>query len=159
MSAELVTIYFERTFDASHVLPDHPGKCSRLHGHTYRARVWLTGTPNPTTGMVVDFLELKRIVDEWDHAHLNDLVSFPPTVELLACELRRRILDVASSGSGATSTVGCVVRLSETPTSWAQAGGDPAEYDPVPEASNTYPADLPNDDQPPGDRQIGSLVP
>ena len=72
------------SFDAAHVLPDHPGKCSRLHGHTYKLEVMLEGDIQ-ANGMVFDFFELKQIVkakilDRLDHSFLNDLIM-PSTAE------------------------------------------------------------------------------
>jgi 6-pyruvoyltetrahydropterin/6-carboxytetrahydropterin synthase len=120
MTAHIVT-FLERTIDSSHVLPDHPGKCSRLHGHTYRFQIWMSG-PIGADGMLVDFLDVKACIDEWDHRHLNDLVDFDPTAELLAAEMQRRILQLITDRCGEAPGVGVLVRLSETPSSWAQAG-------------------------------------
>jgi 6-pyruvoyltetrahydropterin/6-carboxytetrahydropterin synthase len=69
------------TFDAAHNLVRYHGKCERLHGHTYRMSVAVKGTPDDE-GMVVDFLEVKRIVNEevvskFDHAYLNDMFEQP----------------------------------------------------------------------------------
>jgi 6-pyruvoyltetrahydropterin/6-carboxytetrahydropterin synthase len=77
----------EFTFDAAHSLPDHP-KCGRLHGHTWYLRVGLEGPINHKTGMVADFSNLKRVVEDllelWlDHSFLNDLM-LNPTCENLA---------------------------------------------------------------------------
>lgn len=123
-------IYLERSIDASHVIPDHPGKCGRLHGHTYRFEVWLSGPVAGGDGMLVDFYEIKRQIDAWDHRHLNDMVDFVPTAELLAAEMQRRILALVSGPTDAdadaaaadASTVGCLVRLWETAGSYAQVG-------------------------------------
>jgi len=73
------------TFEAAHVLPHHPGKCSRLHGHSYRLEVEISGplqTSGPATGMVEDFATLsdvvKRVVTErLDHRSLNDFMENP----------------------------------------------------------------------------------
>jgi 6-pyruvoyltetrahydropterin/6-carboxytetrahydropterin synthase len=78
------------TFEAAHVLPRHPGKCSTLHGHSYRLEVTIQGPireGGPTEGMVRDFDDLKDIVertviDRLDHHSLNDVI-LNPTVELL----------------------------------------------------------------------------
>lgn len=115
----LTTIYLERSIDASHVLPDHPGKCSRLHGHRYRFEVWLRGAIDVGgSGMLVDFLEVKRCIDEWDHAHLNDLVDFAPTAELLAREMHRRLTALLPSDGDSN----CIVRLWETGSAYAEYG-------------------------------------
>lgn len=122
-------IHLERTIDASHVIPDHPGKCGRLHGHTYRIQVWLSG-PVAADGMLVDFYDVKRIIDAWDHRHLNDVVDFVPTAELLAAELQRRMVEAVVARAGVDAPgVGALVRLWETPTSWAQVGTVTADLD------------------------------
>ena len=40
-----ITITVTATFAAAHRLPDHEGKCFRLHGHTYGLEVTVEGTP------------------------------------------------------------------------------------------------------------------
>ena len=68
-------------FDAAHNLIHYHGKCEKLHGHTYKLRVVLEGQPD-SDGMIMDFLELKRIVNErvisrLDHAYINDFITQP----------------------------------------------------------------------------------
>ena len=76
MEYELVETF---RFEAAHSLPNVPDghKCKRLHGHGYRVDIHVTGRPDPTTGWVVDFGDIKRIVgavlDELDHRNLNDI--------------------------------------------------------------------------------------
>ncbi len=78
------------TFEAAHVLPNHPGKCGRLHGHSYRLEVALAGplqTAGPAAGMVEDFEIVSRVVkgavvSELDHRSLNEIIA-NPTAELL----------------------------------------------------------------------------
>ena len=47
-------IYREFTFEAAHRLPNVPEghKCSRLHGHSYRVEVRVTGAVGDDTGWV-----------------------------------------------------------------------------------------------------------
>ena len=79
----------EFAFSASHQLSglpeNHP--CSKLHGHNYTVIVELRGPIN-SVGFVKDYRELdlvKRYIDSHlDHGHLNDLLLFNPTAELLA---------------------------------------------------------------------------
>ena len=78
------------TFEASHQLPFHPGKCKRLHGHGYRLEVTVEG-PVADDGMVLDFSALKEVVrrevlDRFDHQHLNDLFE-NPTAEVVAQDI------------------------------------------------------------------------
>jgi queuosine biosynthesis protein QueD len=65
----------EFTFEASHVLPHHKGKCSNLHGHSWKLTVYMRGPVDTESGMVVDYADIKSsiqpIVDELDHAHLG----------------------------------------------------------------------------------------
>ena len=93
------TITKSFTFEAAHLLPDHPGKCAKLHGHSYRLEVSVEGpvqTTGPEAGMGMDFTRLsdaveREIVSVWDHVYLNDVVPFVPTAELLAQEAFRRL--------------------------------------------------------------------
>lgn len=59
----------EFSFEAAHALDGYDGLCREIHGHSYRLFVTIKGTPcddaaNPKYGMVLDFGELKRIVNE-----------------------------------------------------------------------------------------------
>jgi 6-pyruvoyltetrahydropterin/6-carboxytetrahydropterin synthase len=78
-------------FEAAHVLPHHPGKCSRLHGHSYRLEVAVDGPvqdDGPASGMVVDFDEIDKVVaraviQRLDHSSLNDLMENPTSENIL----------------------------------------------------------------------------
>lgn len=78
-----VLIRLRKTFDASHQLPYHQGKCARLHGHTYRVEVGLSGPvradrpEDPQSGMVLDFASVKSALAGLlpDHLSLNDPVG------------------------------------------------------------------------------------
>lgn len=57
------------SFEAAHLLCGHDGKCKNIHGHSYQFYVTLKGSPiddhnNPKYGMVMDFTEIKNIVNE-----------------------------------------------------------------------------------------------
>ena len=74
----------DHSFDAAHRLPDHPGKCRNLHGHTWQVRVEVTVDQLNKHGMVVDFGDLKRVIDtEFDHQLINETLG-NPTAELIA---------------------------------------------------------------------------
>ena len=81
-------------FEAAHVLPWHPGKCRRLHGHNYRFEVTVEG-PLDERGVVLDFDDLKQVVkaeilDRYDHRFLNDFFD-NPTAELVAHDVWKRL--------------------------------------------------------------------
>jgi len=81
------------SFDSAHFLPGYDGKCSRVHGHTWRVAVTVEGTVDPATGMVVDFAVLKKIVEPWiellDHRVLNEVEGLEvPTAENIALWFR-----------------------------------------------------------------------
>jgi 6-pyruvoyltetrahydropterin/6-carboxytetrahydropterin synthase len=117
------TIAKEFSFDAAHSLPHSDGPCQRLHGHTYRVVVMARGRTQPIDGraeegMVLDFARIKevykrRIEARCDHQFLNETVPVArTTAELLAAwmltELRAELPQVVA------------VRVSETPSSWAE---------------------------------------
>lgn len=68
----------EFTFETAHSLGGYDGACSEIHGHSYRLFVTIIGSPiedqsSPKYGMVMDFGDLKRIVnktivDRFDHS-------------------------------------------------------------------------------------------
>ena len=78
MRAELVKTF---RFEAAHRLPNAPEghKCRRVHGHNFRVDVHVAGPVDPRTGWVMDFGEIKRVVEpvlgELDHRMLNDVLG------------------------------------------------------------------------------------
>ena len=78
------------SFEAAHRLPKHPGKCQRVHGHSYRVRVVVKGLVDSDSGMIIDFHEVKEVIDQLDHQYLNDFIK-NPTAEHIALWLLGRI--------------------------------------------------------------------
>ena len=85
------TIVKSFTFEAAHRLPRLPAthKCARLHGHSYRVEVAITGVVDPTLGWVLDFGDIKAafkpIRAQLDHYYLNEIPGLEnPTSEVLA---------------------------------------------------------------------------
>lgn len=68
-------------FEASHVLPRHLGKCSRLHGHSYKVGVSISGPIDDDSQFILDYGRMKDIVqpiiDTLDHRHLNSFIRYP----------------------------------------------------------------------------------
>ena len=110
------------TFEASHQLPLHDGKCRRLHGHSWRGKVICEDrqlhADGPKSGMMIDFYDLsqavKPLVEEClDHWHLNESTGLAnPTSEELARWIYHKL-------KPAIPTLVCV-RIEETCTSAAE---------------------------------------
>ncbi|WP_135366323.1 6-pyruvoyl trahydropterin synthase family protein [Halosimplex halophilum] len=94
---------------SGHRIQHHDGKCSRPHGHNYKISVEVTGEITDE-GWVVDKGEITSIVDRWDHRFLLEegdplieafqqsgdaeavvVLDYPPTAEVMASVLERRI--------------------------------------------------------------------
>ncbi|MBA3470032.1 MAG: 6-carboxytetrahydropterin synthase QueD [Herpetosiphonaceae bacterium] len=94
-------------FEAAHQLPNHRGKCARLHGHSYRLEVSVRGPIMPARGasddgMVIDLDDIKQIVQtavisQLDHYNLNDLIDGPTTAERIAHWIWDRLEAVSPS--------------------------------------------------------------
>lgn len=100
-------------FSMGHTLHNHPGKCANLHGHNYRLIVEVQSDQVNEESMVMDFGELKdivnRVIDEgYDHRFLIAafdprakalqaidptvvLVQYNPTAEMIAEAIKLRI--------------------------------------------------------------------
>lgn len=77
--------------EAAHWLPNVPAehKCRRLHGHSFRIEVHVSGDVGADSGWVIDFADLRRafqpLFDQLDHRCLNDIDGLEnPTSENLA---------------------------------------------------------------------------
>jgi 6-pyruvoyltetrahydropterin/6-carboxytetrahydropterin synthase len=63
-------------FDAGHRVPSHEGMCRNPHGHRYRVEVSCVGTiieeeGHPAQGMLIDFSELKGLMNQYVHDVLD----------------------------------------------------------------------------------------
>jgi 6-pyruvoyltetrahydropterin/6-carboxytetrahydropterin synthase len=97
-AAATTEIFKEFSFEAAHRLPFVPDghKCARLHGHSYRVEVRLSGPVDPATGWLMDFGDLKDafrpLLDRLDHYYLNDIEGLEnPTSENLARWIWQRL--------------------------------------------------------------------
>jgi 6-pyruvoyltetrahydropterin/6-carboxytetrahydropterin synthase len=85
---EKITLCKVFAFDSAHKLPFYKGKCSNLHGHTWKLIVKVEGELDKKSGMVVDFLEIKKgvedsVISKLDHSYLNDTIENPTCENLL----------------------------------------------------------------------------
>ncbi len=81
----------EYSFAAGHALRGYKGKCENVHGHNYKVQVTVAGERLDSTGLLIDFVDLrttiKGLVERLDHRFLNDLPPFDqinPSAENLA---------------------------------------------------------------------------
>jgi 6-pyruvoyltetrahydropterin/6-carboxytetrahydropterin synthase len=95
-----MTLSVEGRFEAAHFLPNHPGKCSNLHGHNWRVELHLKDWLDLETGMICDFAYAKailtKILEPYDHITLNDKIP-NPTAENIALQLMHDICQRESS--------------------------------------------------------------
>lgn len=91
-------IYKDFNFEAAHYLPSappgHPN--SRMHGHSFRARIWVEGEPDAHSGLVFHFDELSEAISDvreaLDHRLLNDVEGLEaPTLERITIWLWNRL--------------------------------------------------------------------
>jgi 6-pyruvoyltetrahydropterin/6-carboxytetrahydropterin synthase len=118
---ETAEIRWEFTFEAAHRLPNVPSdhKCSRLHGHSYMARVYVTGPIDERAGWIIDFANIKDackpVIARLDHYYLNEIPGLEnPTSERLAVwiwrELESSLPLMSAIEVSETCTSGCVYR-------------------------------------------------
>ncbi len=135
----------EFSFESAHALDGYDGLCREIHGHSYRLFVTIKGEPscdenNAKLGMVMDFGDLKRIVnseivDRLDHSFVlrnseqnTDLkallgtkfskvvlVDYQPTCENMLSDFAFRLQKALPSHVELYS-----LRLHETATSYAE---------------------------------------
>jgi 6-pyruvoyltetrahydropterin/6-carboxytetrahydropterin synthase len=116
----MMEIFREFTFEAAHLLPKVPEghKCARLHGHSFRVEVHISGEVDPDAGWIMDFAEIKAafapLHEELDHHYLNEVPGLDnPTSENLAEWIWVRLagsLPLSKIVVRETCTSGCVYR-------------------------------------------------
>src|SRR4051812_20977412 len=109
-------VFKQFTFDSAHYLPNVPDghKCKGMHGHTYILTVYVEGELEKNLDWVIDFAELKSVVDpvvnSIDHKVLNDIQGMEnPTCEMIAVWLWNKIKPGVPQLKK--------IKLNETPTS------------------------------------------
>jgi len=133
------------SFEAGHALFGYDGKCKNLHGHSYHLYVTVIGQPisdtsNVKYGMVIDFGDLKKIVNEeivdiFDHSMIFNkntphlelakelinrehhilLVDYQPTTEMMVIDFAKKIKQRLPKNIKLHS-----LKLQETATSFAE---------------------------------------
>jgi 6-pyruvoyltetrahydropterin/6-carboxytetrahydropterin synthase len=89
-----IRVTSEFRFEMAHSLWNYDGPCKNIHGHSYKLYVTVAGKPlkdksNPKDGMVIDFSELKKIIDEnvidyFDHSMIINSKSIKPELKKIS---------------------------------------------------------------------------
>ncbi len=109
------------TVEAAHHLPNVPEnhKCRRLHGHSFRIEIRVTGPVQEQAGWVMDFADITRafqpVYEQLDHYYLNEIEGLEnPTSERLARWIWRKLKPALPRLSEVvvreTCTAGCIYR-------------------------------------------------
>jgi 6-pyruvoyltetrahydropterin/6-carboxytetrahydropterin synthase len=127
-------------WEMGHRLPFHAGGCQNIHGHSYKMRVEIRGIIDSSTGMVMDYFDIKAlvqpIVDQLDHSFLCDssdkllldffaqhpmkvnIINMYSTAENIAYYILQQLIP---GFSPFTSVQKLTVRLCETENTYAEA--------------------------------------
>ncbi|OFX85930.1 MAG: 6-carboxytetrahydropterin synthase QueD [Bacteroidetes bacterium GWF2_33_16] len=134
----------EFNFEIAHALWNYNGPCANIHGHSYKLFVTVIGSPivdekNPKLGMVIDFGDLKKIINDeiikpLDHAFIisksaseslncsqnqmfekQSIVDYQPTCENMVIDFVQKIKKKLPSEVKLYS-----LKLHETATSFAE---------------------------------------
>lgn len=104
MIPPVVELAYSFAFDAAHRFdgfPEgHPNR--RMHGHSFQVEVAVRGTPDPTTGFIVEFTQLETacgaLRDTLDHQVLNEIEGLEqPSLERLSIWTWERLAGRISS--------------------------------------------------------------
>ncbi len=84
-------ISVKSNFSSAHNLKKYKGKCENLHGHNWNVELFLEALELNEEGMIMDFVEVKKIlneiIDKLDHKYINEIPPFDvlnPTSENIA---------------------------------------------------------------------------
>ncbi len=121
----MYTITKKFEFDAAHSLPNHEGKCKRVHGHRFSVEITVSGhiqttvKSSPEYGMIMDFKKLDSIIKPLsesylDHHNLNETIGYP-TAELILEWIINRLSEHFFGGLWLER-----VRIYETPNNWVE---------------------------------------
>ncbi|MFR9504280.1 MAG: 6-carboxytetrahydropterin synthase [Rikenellaceae bacterium] len=141
----MIRLTKEFSFESAHALEGYDGACREIHGHSYRLFVTVKGVPcrdesSPKCGMVIDFGDLKRVVNEQiisrlDHSFVMrrtpraerlaevmkeqfenvQIVDYQPTCENMLYDFAARIAPRLPQGVALHA-----LKLHETATSYAE---------------------------------------
>lgn len=94
----------ERNFEAAHTNGPPEGRCATMHGHSWQVsvEVHMLDQDLDEWGWSMDFIVIKKIIDQYDHKTLNEFFD-KPSAEHISQEIYRQIIEAA--GGRARSVV------------------------------------------------------
>lgn len=112
-------IYKDFGFEAAHRLPNVPQghQCARLHGHSFKVRITVSGQPGAQSGWIIDYADIKKavapVIAQLDHYYLNDIEGLEnPTSEILAIwlwdKIKPALPELSTIEVKETCTSGCL---------------------------------------------------
>jgi 6-pyruvoyltetrahydropterin/6-carboxytetrahydropterin synthase len=94
-----VTLRKSFQFEAAHLLPRLPAehKCRRLHGHSFKVELAVSGPCDPNLGWLIDYADIsaafRPLWEQLDHRYLNEVPGLEnPTSEQIALWIWDRLL-------------------------------------------------------------------
>jgi 6-pyruvoyltetrahydropterin/6-carboxytetrahydropterin synthase len=85
-------------FEAAHLLPRLPEthKCRRLHGHSFKVEIAVSGQRDEKTGWLMDYADISAaflpIWEKLDHYYLNEVAGLEnPTSENIAAWIWQKL--------------------------------------------------------------------
>lgn len=89
----MYTVTKKIEISAAHFLNlPYESKCKNLHGHNWIIFVTCKSETLDESGMVIDFVKIKEIVNQLDHANINEIFGkINPTAENIARWLCEKI--------------------------------------------------------------------
>lgn len=115
---EIYKIFY---IEAAHRLPNVPTghKCSKLHGHSFKVEIHVSGEVEKESGWVLDFADIKNafqpFYEQLDHNYLNEIEGLEnPTSENLARWIWEKVQPdlplLSKVVVNETCTSGCIFR-------------------------------------------------
>jgi len=94
-----------RNFEAAHTNGPPEGRCATMHGHSWQVKIDVAMLDKALDewGWTMDFIAIKKIIDQYDHQTLNDFFE-KPSAENIAMAMWDEIL-LASGGRAEDITV------------------------------------------------------
>lgn len=101
---------------------DYESPCSNQHGHNYTIKVGLIGSKANRNGMLYDFSHIKKIVNQFDHNNINNVMPTNPTAENMCVFIANIINNALTLQNNVDDTDTRVeyVKIWETDDSWAE---------------------------------------